>query len=249
MKEKIRFIYKITNLVNNKVYIGQHYGYVDDSYMGSGVLIIKAIKKYGKENFKKEIVEVCNTIEEINLKENYYIKYYKSYAPTGYNIATGGEGGDTFSHNPNIEQIRKKIKNNHADFSGKNHPSYGLKRSEYTKKLIGEKSKLKKGFIWVYNPETNQEKCVMKGQTIPDGFIHGRKPSPLKGIPLSESTKIKLSLSKKGRKQSLKQRQKQSERQMGTRWWHNGIISKFCKENPGPEWKPGRIIHKIKKLV
>jgi hypothetical protein len=53
-------IYKTTNLINNKIYIGQS-KYNNCDYLGSGSLLKKAIKKYGKQNFKKEIIEYCHT--------------------------------------------------------------------------------------------------------------------------------------------------------------------------------------------
>lgn len=83
-------IYKITNKINGKIYIGQRMK-IKDSYYGSGKLIKRAIKKYGKNNFTKEILEKCSTKEELNKKEVYWIKKLDSKIPNGYNISDGGK--------------------------------------------------------------------------------------------------------------------------------------------------------------
>jgi len=99
-------IYKTTNLINGKVYIGKD-KYNNEKYLGSGKILKQAIEKYGKENFKKEIIEECED-EEIWLKrEMYWIEYFNS-TKIGYNIALGGNGGDTISNNPNKDEIRKR---------------------------------------------------------------------------------------------------------------------------------------------
>ena len=86
-------IYKITNMLNNKIYIGKHTtADINDKYMGSGTYIKKAYKKYGKKNFKKEILEET-TKELLNDRERYWIKYYKfNKSKYGYNRIIGGDG-------------------------------------------------------------------------------------------------------------------------------------------------------------
>lgn len=91
-------IYKITNNINNKCYIGQSIHikrrwieHVTASKNENPLsLISKAIKKYGKDNFSFEILEQCK-ISELNEREMYWIKYYNSFG-SGYNMTAGGEG-------------------------------------------------------------------------------------------------------------------------------------------------------------
>jgi group I intron endonuclease len=89
------YIYKVTNNINGKVYIGQSTKSIDESsdYYGSGLLIKHAIKKYGIENFTKDILCECISIEELNDRERFYINQYDS-VNIGYNISIGGNGGD-----------------------------------------------------------------------------------------------------------------------------------------------------------
>jgi group I intron endonuclease len=132
-------IYKTTNLVNGKIYIGKDKNN-NPTYLGSGKILKLAIKKYGKENFTKETLEECLTEEVWLLREKYWIKHFDSIS-TGYNIAEGGQGGDTISNNPN----RDVIVNNHSKWMVENNPTRGRKKSgdeiEKWKKSFGDKSK------------------------------------------------------------------------------------------------------------
>lgn len=92
-------IYKRTNLINNKIYIGQTKNKPElrwksentDKYSDIG----KAIQKYGVENFKNEIIDKAYSKEELNQKEKYWIEYYNSQDyDKGYNRTKGGSGGN-----------------------------------------------------------------------------------------------------------------------------------------------------------
>lgn len=109
-------IYKVTNKINNKSYIGlttrtleerksEHlrHTYSENTYFH------RAINKYGKENFLWEIIDdTSKSLKELKEKETYYIKYFNTLAPNGYNISAGGEY-------PKIEKRR--------DYSYGNNPS------------------------------------------------------------------------------------------------------------------------------
>lgn len=106
------YIYKTTNLVNNKIYIGQTTRKNTENYIGSGKILKQAISKYGKDNFKKEILEYCENKEILDIREKYWISYYNTMDKNiGYNICDGGQGGDvrTYMTEEQFILFRKKI--------------------------------------------------------------------------------------------------------------------------------------------
>ena len=92
------YIYKTTNLINGKIYIGKREKpYFDNSYYGSGKHLKNSINYYGVENFKCEIVEWCKTKYELYEREKFWIAHYNSLdVNIGYNITKGGPSGSTF---------------------------------------------------------------------------------------------------------------------------------------------------------
>ena len=102
-------IYETINLINGKRYIGKDV-YNDSEYLGSGRILTKAIKKYGIENFKKIILEFCNSIEELNEREKHWIAITNAQkSQKYYNVGAGGEGGDNITYNPNRDEFIKKM--------------------------------------------------------------------------------------------------------------------------------------------
>lgn len=89
-------IYKTTNIINGKFYVGKD-AKNNPTYFGSGKILKHAIKKYGKENFKKEILEVCSSLNELDEREKFWIKELDAIK-CGYNMTEGGTGGDTWSN-------------------------------------------------------------------------------------------------------------------------------------------------------
>lgn len=128
--KKYYYVYKITNLVNGKIYIGKHSTTnLDDNYMGSGVVLHKAYQTYGLVCFKKEIIDYYTSEEELNRGEIYWIARFNSTDPNvGYNLTQGGEGslGLIFS-----EEARRKISESKK----------GKPRSEEVKHKISETKK------------------------------------------------------------------------------------------------------------
>lgn len=96
MKTDRPYVYITCCLVNNKIYIGQHCG-TRDNYIGSGVSISKAIKRYGKENFTCTILQFCDTQEELDMAEILWIAHFQSTdRRIGYNLSIGGSGSNGY---------------------------------------------------------------------------------------------------------------------------------------------------------
>ena len=94
-------VYKVTNLINEKIYIGYTTKTLEirskcHKYKSKHrkTYFYNAIRKYGWENFKWEVIDTADTKEEIQQKEIYYIKYFKARdKKIGYNLTNGGDGG------------------------------------------------------------------------------------------------------------------------------------------------------------
>ena len=188
----MNYIYKITNLINNKSYIG----YTADPearwkghrHNQGSKLVFQAIKKYGVDNFKFKVIT-----EDTLVNEQKYIDKYNTIAPYGYNINVGGglppnHKGKTYEqiYGSNWkEQVRKRMKTKKQNkkfggvkkhsaetkakiseaVAGKNHPQWGKTLSEKTKRLIG---KANKGRL-VGDKNHNSKKWTL---IAPDGTRH-----------------------------------------------------------------------------
>ena len=107
--KKIHYFYKITNLVNNKYYYGIHStNNLNDGYMGSGKRITCAIKKYGIENFKKEILKYFNSRIELLEYEHLIVNKEILKDPLCYNLCQGGIGFYNFFSNKN-SSLKNKV--------------------------------------------------------------------------------------------------------------------------------------------
>ena len=112
------FIYKITNTINSKSYIGQTIQNVKERFYQhcatkcskavSNMAIHRAIKKYGKSNFTIEVIEEIDSAN-LNDRERYWIKYYNSYN-NGYNSTKGGQDGIKLFKNLDTESIVREYK-------------------------------------------------------------------------------------------------------------------------------------------
>ena len=245
------YIYKITNLINGKIYVGLSTKTVEESinYYGSGRLINEAIDKYGKENFCKEILE--DNIKDLELLKNreiYWIDSLKSHVHfDNYNLTLGGDGSLGLS--PSAEW-RKKISD-----GIKNSPKYSA-----SKEIMSEKSKerwkdhaykAKMSEMRMGHPAyPNQQEAaskIWKGKKLPKEVVEkirmantGRRFSDevnkSKGRPgriISEEQKQAVSKALKGKKKSPEHIKKMSGCQIGKRY--SDVVNK-SKGRPGRKW-------------
>lgn len=148
-------IYKLENIQNGKVYIGQttkslserFQGHVSAAKSGSNLKLSRAIRKYGEENFVIIEIDSAETKEELNLKEIYWIDFYDSLN-SGYNMTLGGEGGNTYicKTDEELREIKNKISlanrgennGNKGQYTGERNSMYGKHQSASAKKKISD---------------------------------------------------------------------------------------------------------------
>ena len=211
-------VYKTTNQVNGKFYIGTHKTVdLNDDYLGSGKLLRYAVEKYGIQNFKREILFVFDNPEEMFAKEAEIVTEEFLSENNTYNLKKGGEGG--------FDLINKTGKNLYYDKDGnclngivnaKN-----LLRGNTLKNLLIERGE------WDSYREKISKNKKEYFQKHPANFL-GKKHSDETRKKISQSS----SVHQKGSKNS----------QFGTMWITNKISSKKIKaSDPIPDgWRKGR---------
>lgn len=144
MKNDYYFIYETTNLINGMKYRGMHKTKnINDNYLGSGVIVRKSIKKYGKENFKREILEFCDSYDDLIELEKKYVNNEWVKNRDNYNAKTGGQSSGILSSeskNKISETLKKKYQNGELTSNIGNwmiengHLRKGIKMNEEIKK-------------------------------------------------------------------------------------------------------------------
>lgn len=99
------YVYRTTNKLNGKMYIGSHYGEIDDDYLGSGLLLSRALEKHGKENFLKEVLDIQSNKQLMLERESYWLTKLNCAAnPQYYNITNTAGGGHLIDGKTKEEQ-------------------------------------------------------------------------------------------------------------------------------------------------
>lgn len=196
--KKYHFIYKTTNLLNGKYYIGMHTTTnLNDGYLGSGKYLRRSILKHGKENFKCEILQFCDSKEELSRREREMVTIQEVVKTECMNLKAGGFGGfaveDTKKGRQKCDEI---LRNKYGeDFRSIINKNYNNSLSNEEKELRIEKIKegqKKSGFLFTtflgkkHNPETIVKMRESRGRHSV-GSTH-----PLYGKHRSNETKQKI---------------------------------------------------------
>ncbi len=169
-------IYKVTCLVNNKVYVGKHVGIKKD-YFASGKIINYAIKKYGIENFKREILVSGDFNKDLlNELEKTYIQLFNSTnRETGYNISKGGDGG---GGNLNYKSGKGKLASNYGTRWTKEQKEHLAKiqrqKAKEGKLAVVELSR-NKSKEWCKNISEGRKKAIKEGKITFEAQIAASK--------------------------------------------------------------------------
>jgi group I intron endonuclease len=197
------FIYKTTNLLNGRYYIGMHStNNIDDGYLGSGTRLRRSIRKYGKHNFKCEILEYCSDFDSLKEREREIVTEESIKDILCMNLKPGGLGGGGFfsitqaqnfhragaiaknkkmwsdpeyrkSQSDQAKKLFKEGKLIHCDWTGKKH-------KDESKIKIGLANSIKQrginnsqfGKCWITNGIENM--MILKDNIIPEGWKLGR---------------------------------------------------------------------------
>ena len=199
-------IYKITNKLDGKIYIGKHQTKdINDGYMGSGKILKRAIDKHGLENFTKEILFQFDNEADMNAKEAELVTEEYVKEDTNYNLCPGGNGGFGYINSNNLsprftnyigtekhktasakggkktgrENITKAYlegKIKHDNFTGKKHSEETKRKMSLAKKNKGL-GKNNSQFGTMWITNGKDNKKIKRDEgIIPEGWYKGYNP-------------------------------------------------------------------------
>lgn len=201
------FIYKTTNKINGKYYIGMHKtDDLEDGYLGSGTYFSRALEKYGKENFEREILEYCTSDEEMHNAEARYITEDVVNDKKSYNLKLGGFGGwDYVNKILTVEEMKRIGKLGSIALKEK------LKDPEYYEKW----------YQMMVKVNASQSKRNKASESLKEHWkLHG---GAWTGKHHKESTKRKIG------EANAKYQRGSGNSQYGTCWISNTLIKKSIK--------------------
>ena len=202
------YVYRITNLLNDKIYVGKHKSTkhpLENGYYGSGKQISAAIKKYGIENFKKEVIYYCSSMEEMSNKEAEIVTEDFVKRTDTYNMHKGGPGGWDHYNGTDKHRENSRLGGKKSSSSPNNlfkDPEF-QKTVEWTRapdrmRMLGQKANTPEanakrkatfletghsqgeknsqfGRIWISNVLTKEVKRITSNDNIPEGWVKGKK--------------------------------------------------------------------------
>ena len=216
------YIYEVTNLVNGKTYIGQHItDNLEDGYLGSGKALKAAIKKYGRDNFRKEVLVFANGPASLNFLERCMVPLWWAELPTNYNLVEGGGNGARMT-----AEARKKIS---IGRKGKKFgPMPEAQRLAMSARMKGKQPPhlaklIKENHPRLGKSHTPESRAKMSANHLgkkmpPRSEKHCRKISEyMKGRAVSEDTARKIGDANRGKKRTVEQlaRLSKSSRKQG----------------------------------
>ena len=236
--KKYHIIYKTTNIINNKIYIGYHgTNEIEDGYLGSGYDLKQAFKKYGKSNFQREVLFIFDNPIEAYKKEREIVDEAFVARKDTYNLTVGG-----------LRDGQKRLAS-HGDYKKIVNTSNGLVYPNLTE----AKKALNTNYIVreCGNPnsivEFEDPKEQKKAELVYQNFLKNKEvlaescSKRFKGVPLSEERKKKHSESQKGKKR-LNPQNKDPEKIRKTAEKHRGMKRSEEAKKRMSESAKGKII-------
>lgn len=191
------YIYKTTNLINGKFYVGMHSTFdLNDGYLGSGKALWYAFKKYGKENFKKEILEFLPDRKSLIDREKEIVTKDLINETECYNMLIGGQGGPTFEGKTHTIENKEKFRKFQT----------GRKLSKETCKKISEANKKRKLSDETKKKLSDKLKEYHRNHTATDEQKQKLSEATKKGM----TSEVRKKISEKAKE---RERQKREERE------------------------------------